>query len=155
MARRLRSRRRWRKRSLRTRHEATKLTGSVQTARIRLEIRLIPKLRQFVASLLLAVALIHLSGTPGAALIGISVEPNFGCESVGIFSVLASAGASESSEADSDTCNDSCCFCCCSHVLGESSVLLSRYGWSPAEPSLILLYRPDQNIQPGLLPPRG
>lgn len=138
-----------------SRRKAPKLTGSVQTATIELETRFIPKLRQFAASLLLAVALIHVCGTPASALIGHPVELNFGCDSLGIVSSLLIAGASESNETDSDTCSDSCCFCCCSHVLGESSVLLARFGWSSAEPVLTLLYRADQTIKPGLLPPRG
>lgn len=111
-------------------------------------ISLLSKFRQIAACCLLLIALIHVGGAPVTSIFGLSADLTFGCDSLGI------PGA-PSTESHSDDCDDSCCICCCSHVIGESNVILAGSAWRPAELVLISPYRPDESIQPGLLPPRG
>jgi hypothetical protein len=111
-------------------------------------IRLLSKFRQIAACCLLLIALIHVGGEPVTSIFGLSSDLTFGCDSLGI-------SEAPSNESQADDCDDSCCFCCCSHVIGESNVILAGSDWRPAELALISPYRPDESVQPGLLPPRG
>lgn len=120
-----------------------------------MEILLFSTLRQFAASCLLIVALFHVGAQSASAIVGVPVESQFGCESLSIPVLPSGSETNEFADFGHDGCCDSCCFCCCSHVLPEYGLDLYAISDSVAQPLLILLYRPDQTNQPGLLPPRA
>jgi len=87
-----------------------------------------------------------------SAIAGVPVDFQSGCdESISLPGVPS---GSETNETGHDGCCDSCCFCCCAHVLPEYALAANAIGASLAAPRSVFLYRPDQTIQPGLLPPR-
>ena len=116
---------------------------------------MLPTLRQFAASCLLMLALLHVGAEPVSALLGLPVQLQAGCEALGVPAGAIDSATNEAGDSGRDGCCNSCCFCCCSHVLPEPGLDSPAIGDSLAEPVMTFLYSPDQDIQPGLLPPRG